>query len=216
MTKPNPTGDAGWLSDKSWLSFLEMSSSFKQFKGFDDDFVKNLSAWEDIYNSAEPHALDTIWPGKWQDMTILNRTIIISILRPDKVKNCVQMMISHEKELGDKYLTPPPFDMNEVFSDSTNKQPIIIVLSAGADPMRDIMKLSAEKKIKQESLSLGAGQSQKACRAIREAQKTQTWVVLQNCHLAPSFMPTLDGLIEEVVPDPTSAFRIWLTTMPSD
>lgn len=29
-------------------------------------------------------------------------------------------------------------------------------------------------------------------------------------------MPTLDGLIEEIVPDPTSAFRIWLTTMPSD
>lgn len=29
-------------------------------------------------------------------------------------------------------------------------------------------------------------------------------------------MPILDGLIEEIVPDPTSAFRCWLTTMPSD
>jgi len=28
-------------------------------------------------------------------------------------------------------------------------------------------------------------------------------------------MPTLDGLIEEIVNDPTSAFRVWLTTMPS-
>jgi dynein heavy chain len=125
-------------------------------------------------------------------------------------------MISLEKEMGPKYLTPPAFDMNEVFSDSTNKQPIIIVLSAGADPMTDIHKLSTEKKIKYESLSLGAGQAQKAINAIRGAQKTQTWVILQNCHLAPSFMPTLDGLIEEIVPDPTSAFRVWLTTMPSD
>lgn len=149
-------------------------------------------------------------------MVILNRTIIISILRADKVKNCVQMMITNEKELGDKYLNPPPFDMTEIFNDSNNKQPIIIVLSAGADPMRDIMNLSNLKKIKFESLSLGAGQSQKACNAIRGAQKTQTWVVLQNCHLAPSFMPTLDGLIEEIVTDPTSAFRIWLTTMSSD
>lgn len=46
MTKPNPSGEGGWLSDKAWLSFLEMSSSFSQFKGFDDDLVKNLSAWE--------------------------------------------------------------------------------------------------------------------------------------------------------------------------
>jgi len=43
-----------------------------------------------------------------------------------------------------------------------------------------------------------------------------TWVVLQNCHLAPSFMPTLDALFEEVVPNPESSFRIWMTTEPSD
>jgi hypothetical protein len=47
--------------------------------------------------------------------------------------------------------------MNEVFAESTNKQPIIIVLSAGADPMTDIFNLSQQKKIKYESLSLGAG-----------------------------------------------------------
>ena len=67
------------------------------------------------------------------------------------------MIIAAEKELGEKYLTPPPFDMREVFADSTNKQPIIIVLSPGADPMTDISNLSNEKKIKYDSLSLGAG-----------------------------------------------------------
>ena len=44
----------------------------------------------------------------------------------------------------------------------------------------------------------------------------QTWVVLQNCHLAISFMPTLDGLIENIVEDKQSNFRVWLTAMPSD
>lgn len=96
MNKPNPTGDGGWLSDKAWLSMLEMSSTFSQFKGFDDDFCKNLESWEKIYNSANPEALENIWPGKWQDLTILNRTIIISILRADKVVQCVQMMVAME------------------------------------------------------------------------------------------------------------------------
>jgi len=31
------------------------------------------------------------------------------------------MIITAEKELGDKYLKPPAFDMSEVFADSTNK-----------------------------------------------------------------------------------------------
>lgn len=67
-----------------------------------------------------------------------------------------------------------------------------------------------------ESLSLGQGQGDKAVEAIKTAQKVGQWVVLQNCHLAPSFMPTLDALIEEIERDDNSAFRIWLTTMPSD
>ena len=54
MTKPNPTGEGGWLTDKAWLTILEMSSKFDSFKGFDDDFVANLSTWEKIYNSASP------------------------------------------------------------------------------------------------------------------------------------------------------------------
>jgi dynein heavy chain len=46
--------------------------------------------------------------------------------------------------------------------------------------------------------------------------KKNKWVCLQNCHLCPSFLPTLDGIIEDIQYDPTSKFRMWLTSMPSD
>ena len=89
--------------------------------------------------------------------------------------------------------------------------------------MTEIDALSTKLKILNVSLSLGRGQSKKAIDAIREAQTmhakagTQgTWVILQNCHLAPSFMPQLDALIEEVKYDANSSFRIWMTTEPSD
>lgn len=45
MTKPNPTGEGGWLSDKAWLSIMEMTTKFPNFKGFDDDFIKHLDKW---------------------------------------------------------------------------------------------------------------------------------------------------------------------------
>ena len=34
--------------------------------------------------------------------------------------------------------------------------------------------------------------------------------------MAPSFMPILDGIIEQITEDKGSAFRIWLTSMPSE
>lgn len=55
-------------------------------------------------------------------------------------------MIKKEKELGGPFIIPPPFDMEKSFSDSSNKVPIIIVLSAGADPMSELMKLAATMK----------------------------------------------------------------------
>jgi dynein heavy chain len=90
LTKPNPTGDDGWLSNKAWLSFLEMSSTFKQFKGFDDDLIKNVDHWAQIYGSAEPHNREkNPWPTKWNSLDILNHTVVVSILRPDKVTQCI-------------------------------------------------------------------------------------------------------------------------------
>lgn len=57
-------------------------------------------------------------------------------------------------------------------------------------------------------ISLGQGQGPKAAALIEAARSVGAWVLLQNCHLAPSWMSTLERMWEGIRGDNTDpAFR---------
>eukprot|EP00878_Enallax_costatus_P015185 GHUV01015897.1.p1 GENE.GHUV01015897.1~~GHUV01015897.1.p1 ORF type:complete len:755 (+),score=209.16 GHUV01015897.1:720-2984(+) len=90
--------------------------------------------------------------------------------------------------------------------------------AAGADPMADLLKLADELKFsrKFEKVSLGQGQGPKAEKLLEQGMERGLWVCLQNCHLAISWMPTLERIVENIQPDKVHRdFRLWLTSMPS-
>merc|ERR1719162_1459539 len=85
--------------------------------------------------------------------------------------------------------------------------------------MADIQKLaeSLDMLSNINPISLGQGQGPKAIAGVKGGGKNGKWVLLQNCHLAPSFMATLETLVEKL-PDVEGIhpdFRIWLTACPS-
>lgn len=91
------------------------------------------------------------------------------------------------------------------------------MLSVGSDPVADFKKFAEKKNMtkKCDSISLGRGMGPEAEKMIEDALIRGGWVLLMNCHLATSWMPTLEAIVEGIDDTKHRDFRMWLTSMPT-
>ncbi|XP_048576009.1 dynein axonemal heavy chain 3 isoform X2 [Nematostella vectensis] len=208
---PNPCPE--WLGDKNWSEIVR-ASDLPNLKGLKDDLAN--PGWKKFYDSSTPQSESM--PDPWDLLSGLDRMVVLRCLRPDKIVPAVQDFIV--ENMGRSYIEPPTFNLQLSYDDSHCCAPLIFVLSPGADPMAGLLKFANDKGFggnRIQTISLGQGQGPIAAGMIDQALKKGTWVVLQNCHLATSWMPKLEKICEEVInPDDTHQdFRLWLTSYPS-
>ncbi|GIQ86877.1 dynein heavy chain 1, axonemal, partial [Kipferlia bialata] len=214
---PKPEMVAGWLSDSAWLEILELDS-LPAFTGIAQSFQDPDTAkqWHLYYDSATPHERDI--PFKHDSLDAFQRLLPLKCIRPDKVQNYVRVLVS--SDLDSRFIEPPTFDLGLSYVDSHSTSPLVFVLSAGADPAAALRSFADQKKMGKKlfSISLGQGQGARATKLIRDGCETGSWVLLQNCHLALSWMTELERLVEQLQGNPGVVhrdFRLWLTSMPS-
>ncbi|XP_050066606.1 dynein axonemal heavy chain 3-like, partial [Aphis gossypii] len=211
---PNPASK--WLSDKSWAKIVQ-ASQLPSLNQFYKSIINSNDEWRIWYDSNNPQ--DTPIPEPFGNIDGLEKLVIIKCIRFDKVIPAIQQYIV--SSMGQKYVEPPSFDLADSYKDSTCCSPLIFILSTGTDPMLSLIKFSEEKNINPTdllSISLGQGQGPIASNMIKSGIETGKWVVLQNCHLAVSWMKELDRICDEdIIPSHThQSFRLWLTSYPSD
>uniref|UniRef100_A0A4W6E1J2 Dynein axonemal heavy chain 12 n=1 Tax=Lates calcarifer TaxID=8187 RepID=A0A4W6E1J2_LATCA len=212
-TIANP--DPSWLQDKSWDEICR-ASELPGLQGIKEAFIKSPGDFKPVYDSKEP--CNTPLPAPWCDqLNDLQKMIIVRCLRPDKIVPAVTKYVTGN--LGKKFVQPPPFDLSKSYLDSNSTIPLVFVLSPGADPMASLLKFATDKNMggaKFQSISLGQGQGPIAAKMISTAMQDGTWVCLQNCHLAVSWMSTLEKICEDFSPATCHPdFRLWLTSYPS-
>lgn len=207
---------ADWIPNKNWDELCRLSD-FQAFNGLYGHISSNLSAWQTIYESEEPHEVQL--PAPWNEtLTKFQQLIVLRCVRPDKLVPAVQKFVF--LIMGSEFIEPPPFDIAASYEDSNCCTPLIFVLTPGADPTATLLKFADDQGYGANrlfSLSLGQGQGPIAARLVDEGTKFGNWILLQNCHLAKSWMPTLEKICENLLPDSTHPdFRLWLTSYPAE
>ncbi|KAM3174254.1 hypothetical protein ACTXT7_010920 [Hymenolepis weldensis] len=210
---PNPAPE--WISDRMWGDLLTLDA-LPNFDGLPAFIKKNLNHFKAIFDSSEPHRLPLKEP--WgEKLDSFQRLLFLRCFRPDRVTNAMQDFVAHH--LGQIFIEPQTTNLKEIFAESSSTTPIIFILSQGTDPASDLYKFAEEMNFggkRLSAISLGQGQGPRAEEMMRTAMERGMWVFFQNCHLAPSWMPSLERLVEQIDKAHVHKdFRLWLTSMPS-
>eukprot|EP00003_Mantamonas_plastica_P025987 TRINITY_DN5190_c0_g1_i1.p1 TRINITY_DN5190_c0_g1~~TRINITY_DN5190_c0_g1_i1.p1 ORF type:complete len:1587 (-),score=644.35 TRINITY_DN5190_c0_g1_i1:21-4370(-) len=209
--------DPGWISDKEWNFVCTLQEQFPDAFG---DLPKSIDvdntewyAWQD---KELPYAEDL--PGNWESkLTAFQKLLLLRGIREEKLVYAIREFTI--RAIGPQFGENLPLSLEKVYPDTRPITPVIFVLSTGADPIgflkRFAIDMDMEERLKMRSL--GQGQGEYAEEMIESAVKSGDWVLLQNCHLATSWMPELEKIVNgfQFREGIHENFRLWLTSMPS-
>lgn len=209
--KPYP-----WITVNGWKDLHYLQELGDKWKNIVEDVEKNGKEWFEWYNRENPEDFD-IPNGYSENITKFQLLCVLRIFRTDRVYKVIKDFII-EQMGSDHFVQPPTLQYNNVYAQSTENTPIVFILSPGADPLADMIKLADEKGMshnKFKTLSLGQGMGDLAQSTIEGSIFKGAWVLLQNCHLLTSWLKKLEVIIEGIK-NPDKNFRLWLTTAPTD
>ena len=146
----------------------------------------------------------------------MQRMCVVNALRNERLMQSYDQLIS--AVLGPEFLIPDPGTIESALEDSNLLTPYLIFHTFASDPVSELFSLSnrSKKGGKLLTLSLGLGKVATALDLIDRAKDKGRWLLLQNLHLCPSFLPGLEDSLDKMNPSATHRdFRLFLTSSPS-
>ncbi|XP_031357040.1 dynein heavy chain 6, axonemal isoform X2 [Photinus pyralis] len=214
--KPNCT----LLTDPIWLAVKYLAFAFEPFKYLPDDILSRITVTIGGYDQTIefiPNSLNSKigWNSHLDDF---EKLMLLKTLREEKlVFGITEYVRIH---LGQKFVESPAISLSVLYKDISNSVPLIFVLSAGSDPFGAFHRFATDMGYQERilSISLGQGQGPVAEKLIETGKNNGSWVFLQNCHLATSWMLPMERIILAIVEDSSKVhtdFRLFMSSMPS-
>ena len=225
----NPLKD--WLPNSAWFS-VQRLTEIEEFAKLSDAIEKELPGrFKDWFNEIYPE--NTRLPSEWRklDSQPFFKLCVIRALRPDKMTSALTNFIKLVFPNGADFIN---MDQNSTFNeildsaiiDSTQENimnsPIFFVLSPGSDPVKEVEKLGKKYRFEYNlnnffDIALGQGQDVYAENKLDAGFRDGYWVMLQNIHLMPSWLPTLEKKLDQFLKEDNCHpnFRLFLSAEPN-
>ncbi|CAM9556184.1 unnamed protein product [Bubo scandiacus] len=205
-----------WLPDQGWEDLIRLSQLFpEKFESLPDDVEKNPDVWKNWYDT---DALEQMpFPMQYQNnLTNFQKLLLLRCFRVDRLYRAVTDYVT--LTMSEKYVQPPVISFEAIFEQSSPYSPVVFILSPGSDPVSDLMKLAERMGFggdRLQLLAMGQGQEKIALQMLENVVVRGEWLMLQNCHLLVRWLVSLEKALEKIT-KPHPAFRLWLTTDPTE
>ncbi|PNF42619.1 hypothetical protein B7P43_G01295 [Cryptotermes secundus] len=220
MTVPKKP-DIATLSDAMWLSVNFLAAKFDSFEGIVlDSVLKICIRIEDFDQVINIHVTNhkssqIDWNVQLDDF---EKLMLLKALKEEKLVSAITSYV--KGKLGQAFVERPQITLQKLYQDTSNLIPLMFILSSESDPFEAFQHFASEMgyKDKMQSISLGQEQGLLAEKMISLGTVKGEWVFLQNCHLATSWMHSMEKIIQKLSESPEKVhpdFRLYLSAMPS-
>ncbi|XP_066149434.1 dynein axonemal heavy chain 7-like [Euwallacea fornicatus] len=136
----------------------------------------------------------------------------IKLLKPQFLRSKICDFI--KQTLGPKFLKPSFMDIQQIYNESHSLMPIIFFLTPGLNILKHLRRFAELKQVlhKFQHFSLDASNYTEAENLIKKFRIEASWVLLENCHLAPNWLWELERVLEGMDFENTHEnFRLFLS-----
>ncbi len=214
LTKSDMKKSVPWISDQGWEDLTKLVTVKEVFEAILPSLSRSEAQWKSWFDHEAPET-SPFPDGLSEKLTDFQILCVLRCFRIDRLMISITGFVM--KRMGEKFVQPPVLNYRSVLNQSTPKTPVVFVLSPGADPAYNIFELAEQEGCgppKMKFIALGQGQGPIAQQLVETGASRGQWVLLQNCHLLPRWLKTLEKILEKL-DKPHKDFRLWLTTDPT-
>eukprot|EP00760_Papus_ankaliazontas_P008674 PhM_4_TR13906/c0_g1_i1/m.49396/K10414/DYNC2H, DNCH2; dynein heavy chain 2, cytosolic len=198
---PPPASTPSWITTETTPAYRMVTNNLEDLctkLRLDDD-----AQWKSWSAS---HTPETSLP---EFLNPFQRLVMLKLFRPDRLLAEVTDFVC--KTLRIPYLAAP-LSFEQLLTETTPTDPILLVAAPGADPTMEIQSLAMERvgKAKFFQIAMGGGQTEVAASMLKRCAQDGSWLFLKNLHLVIAWLGHLEKELNSM--QPHEDFRLWLTT----
>lgn len=130
--------------------------------------------WKKWFNEEKAEVADL--PKAYKEIQRFHRLLLLRAMRPDRLTSALATFIG--ESMGEEYVQQQPFQVVEMYKETSATTPVFFVLFPGVDPTPEVELIAKMNDVMLTNISMGQGQELIAKNALFAAAKDGNWILL--------------------------------------